>query len=532
MLYMKKILSFSLWGNKQEYTIGAIKNAELAKIFYPDFECWFYIHEETVPPSIINKLSELSNTKIIIKNGDLSTCKPMMWRFEPIDDIQVEIMMSRDTDTRIYLREKLAVDQWLKSGKIFHIMRDHPDHNFKILGGMFGTRKIPQIDNWTKIMLEYKQTQNKFYDQNFLNEFIYPLIKDNSLIHASFNCYENNCENFPIDYDQEYNFVGGYVYENESRSLSHINILKEAINNKNKLKINLITSFYIINKDDEQSKTRNNELLECLYKNLQNDLICKIHLFVDDIKSSNKAMELNINNKIKIINIGKQPLYSEMFEYAIDNLKDKISMVSNSDIYLHKCDLNVLNKLSNNVFALSRHESDYKCHVIGWGSHDAFIFNSTYIKKDILKNIEHIQNIAGSDDNIINNLVDSGLKLYNPCFEIIIIHLHDSQLRTYNNNKIANGKYFIKQQYFVDNYQQKQIDNYIWYPGIDHCGDDLLFKQNKSIKELKIIADDNEEIIAFNTLGFMKSKIDIKNLKSTPWINNTNSHGIYVKNKK
>ena len=29
-----------------------------------------------------------------------------MWRFEAIDDLEVEIMMSRDTDTRIYLREK------------------------------------------------------------------------------------------------------------------------------------------------------------------------------------------------------------------------------------------------------------------------------------------------------------------------------------------------------------------------------------------------------------------------------------------
>ena len=51
-----------------------------------------------------------------------------MWRFETIDDPDVEINMSRDTDTRILLREKLAVDEWLASGKTFHIMRDHPHH--------------------------------------------------------------------------------------------------------------------------------------------------------------------------------------------------------------------------------------------------------------------------------------------------------------------------------------------------------------------------------------------------------------------
>ena len=34
---MKKVISFSLWGKNPTYTIGAIKNAELASQFYPDF---------------------------------------------------------------------------------------------------------------------------------------------------------------------------------------------------------------------------------------------------------------------------------------------------------------------------------------------------------------------------------------------------------------------------------------------------------------------------------------------------------------
>ena len=64
---MKKVISFSLWGNKPIYNIGAIKNAELALTMYPDFECWFYIHKESVPENIINELSKISNVKIIFK---------------------------------------------------------------------------------------------------------------------------------------------------------------------------------------------------------------------------------------------------------------------------------------------------------------------------------------------------------------------------------------------------------------------------------------------------------------------------------
>jgi hypothetical protein len=84
------------------YTVGAVKNAILAEKFYPSFECWFYIHKETVPKDVIDNLDKLSNTKIIFKTGDLLTSKPMCWRFEAIDDDDVEVMMARDTDTRFF----------------------------------------------------------------------------------------------------------------------------------------------------------------------------------------------------------------------------------------------------------------------------------------------------------------------------------------------------------------------------------------------------------------------------------------------
>ncbi len=138
---MKKVISFSLWGDNPTYNVGSIKNAECAKIKYPDFECWFYIHKESVPETTVTELSKLNNVKIIFKSGNLDNCKPMMWRFQAIDDPEVEIMMSRDTDTRIYNREVIAVREWLKSNKLFHIMRDHPYHTSLIMGGMFGTKK-------------------------------------------------------------------------------------------------------------------------------------------------------------------------------------------------------------------------------------------------------------------------------------------------------------------------------------------------------------------------------------------------------
>lgn len=44
--------------------------------------------------------------------------------------------ISRDTDSRLGLRESAAVDEWVKSGKMLHTMRDHPvGHTAPILAG-------------------------------------------------------------------------------------------------------------------------------------------------------------------------------------------------------------------------------------------------------------------------------------------------------------------------------------------------------------------------------------------------------------
>lgn len=225
---MKKVITFSLWGNLSQYTAGAIKNVELAFIYFPDFECWFYIHDQSVPKSLVSELEKYSNVKIIKKSGDINTCKPMMWRFEAIDDPDVEIMMSRDLDTRIYMREQIAVNEWIASGELFHIMRDHPYHSYPIQGGMFGTRKNHNIPIWIDLMNKVSQTGNRDYDQDFLRDIIYPIVRQDALVHATFNIlpYEK-ARPFPTDYDSEYHFVGEYVYEDGTRNQEHINMIKQ-----------------------------------------------------------------------------------------------------------------------------------------------------------------------------------------------------------------------------------------------------------------------------------------------------------------
>jgi hypothetical protein len=180
---MKKIISFSLWGDNPVYTQGAIRNAELAKEIYPDWVCRYYVGKST-PNDIVVKLQNFDNTEVIVMEND-GDWTGMFWRFYPASEDDVDVMISRDCDSRLNNRERDAVNEWLSSDKGFHIMRDHPWHNTSILGGMWGSRK-GVVTNMKKLIDDYIKGNFWQVDQKFLKEKIYPTVKNNSLVHDEF----------------------------------------------------------------------------------------------------------------------------------------------------------------------------------------------------------------------------------------------------------------------------------------------------------------------------------------------------------
>jgi len=207
--------------------------------------------------------------------------------------------------------------------------------------------------------------------------------------------------------------------------------------------LHLITSFYISRFHSEANNDRNDELRQCLKKNLESEFIEKIHLFVDDDEAFDHIKSLN-NDKITVISVGSKPLYSDLFSYAFDNLQNKICMISNSDIYIHELDANLVNGLNTNhdvVFALTRYEHDLSCPMITsyCGSHDCFIFKSPLNFHDRIENIKHVQHYWGSENVLMHELVQKNIKLVNPCFQIKIVHLHKSELREENRPRINFG---------------------------------------------------------------------------------------------
>ena len=230
----KKIISYSLWGNSPMYTIGAIRNAELAETIYPGWICRFYVGDD-VAEDIVNKLKSFDNTEVIVMKNTMPDWQKTIWRFYAINNEGVDFVILRDTDSRLTLREYEAVLEWQLSGKYFHIMRDHPYHTEAIMAGMWGCKPkelmdrineeiytkngLDTISNFSEVIddwliqekkniadqkqnhLKPEQLVTKGIDQILLRSLIYPMVVSDAYIHDSYPQY--NC--FSGRFDYQYN---------------------------------------------------------------------------------------------------------------------------------------------------------------------------------------------------------------------------------------------------------------------------------------------------------------------------------------
>ena len=190
---MKKLLCFSLWGELPIYCIGAIQNAILAKKYFPDWICRFY-YDSTVPKIIIDILKKHSNVELFFIEKPSGGKKwkeagqfGMLWKFYAFDDDDVEVWLSRDTDSRITPYEKKEVDKFLNSNKIIHSFRN--ENETFLRGGMTSfknylngknTRVINNKKLKIKDMMNYINKNNTpFYtDEVFLKTKLFPLYKN------------------------------------------------------------------------------------------------------------------------------------------------------------------------------------------------------------------------------------------------------------------------------------------------------------------------------------------------------------------
>ncbi len=161
--------------------LGAVRNSELQKKFYPGWTCRFYASSEL--PERIARALEQNGAEIVIMNDDeLREVPQSCWNLLAAT-ADVEVCLMRTTDSCFGWRERRMVDEWLASGKSFHIIRDHRGFSHApIASGSYGVRGgcLPNVRELIKRRPTYAS------DEYFLQGEIYPIAAGDVLIHCDF----------------------------------------------------------------------------------------------------------------------------------------------------------------------------------------------------------------------------------------------------------------------------------------------------------------------------------------------------------
>lgn len=180
------VISFCIYGSNIKYCKGIDENLKIMKKRMEKFNAFIYIGTE-VPEEYIQLYKSYDFVQLFY------THKPgaynMIARFLAIDEPNVDIMIVRDADSRLHNRDRWIIDNFINSSYGSHTIRDHPWHTARMMGGLFGIKKNAFSFNMIDLYNQYNPSNDISgiswqYDQTFLRNVIYPILKKNMLIYV------------------------------------------------------------------------------------------------------------------------------------------------------------------------------------------------------------------------------------------------------------------------------------------------------------------------------------------------------------
>lgn len=206
----KRVIAYGLYGSDPKYCTGAIRNSELVHEIFPGWVARFYYRED-VPAEVLSALKKNGAELVAMHKGSSTTkgnIAGMFWRFLVADDPTVDRYIVRDSDSRLNAREAHAVAEWIASGKGVHTIRDHPNHDRPLNGGLWGGVKgaFPRMSEEVKA---FSNKQSYGGDLQFLNTVVWPRVKNNQIGHDAYTCTKYpNSKPFPTKRPENYQHVG------------------------------------------------------------------------------------------------------------------------------------------------------------------------------------------------------------------------------------------------------------------------------------------------------------------------------------
>lgn len=179
-----KVISLSLFGynnkNKDCYSFEnfvALFNTSLRayNIFFNDFK--IALHVDRVSYYAYQRYFDfLVENKFVYHLQILdqaSLCRAMLWRLNPVQ--WADYTICRDIDYMPTIKDRMAVQVFMRNKTICHAISDNPSHTVKLMGGMIGFRKNAfdlKIINSCGMNFDTKGD-----DQTFLDTYIWHIVK-------------------------------------------------------------------------------------------------------------------------------------------------------------------------------------------------------------------------------------------------------------------------------------------------------------------------------------------------------------------
>lgn len=204
---MKKIISYSLWGDNNIYLKGVLKNYERINTVLVDYKMRIYVDSSYNKKEVLYSISNLE----IIEVKSLGDYHGMYWRFFAFEDC--DVVLSRDLDSRITDREIEIIRKWEDSKFSFFVIKDHILHKMPIMGGMWGGRN--GLKNIKDLIKTYGEFSSYGDDQKFLKQHIFPIIENDCIEFSSNNnfFFKNR---FLFEKSKTGEFIGERINEDET----------------------------------------------------------------------------------------------------------------------------------------------------------------------------------------------------------------------------------------------------------------------------------------------------------------------------
>jgi hypothetical protein len=182
----ENVISYVLWGEDPRYHVPLHENLRVKDHLFPSWTIRVYV-DRSMPENLRKGLQQ-AGAQVIVKEHPPGQppARRLVWRYDVLADPNVKRYLIRDADSLLTIKERVAVDDWLRSDKHFHLMRDFRTHTDLVLAGLWGGVGgiLPAP---AKLWEHFKpwRMENDHVDQDLLTVTVWPTLRQSCLIHDS-----------------------------------------------------------------------------------------------------------------------------------------------------------------------------------------------------------------------------------------------------------------------------------------------------------------------------------------------------------